>query len=748
MELSSVAIRKFRSVDDSEMIDCGRFNVLIGRNNTGKSSILVAIDSFFACVREGSIVALSSPIGAPLDFYQKDTGCNIEIKLTFSLTSNDRDKLAADIIADAPQMRRAVEDLPSDLRLSATLTVVPPPGSFAFLSEVVITASGRENSQGADIHRLLLRVPNESAAEIREALSRAKQRTEAATQFQTVLGRFDEDDWRQFRATYESPGAPTMPARYYLSRLVPGLERSSPDVAEVLDRLVRGAETYGEFRTNLESLASSAREEARAAQSTPITHPVETFAGEATSIPSYITNLLHSLSSIRVLYLTETRKAIGRDEARQLLSLKMRRGRSDVLADIKTTVSDLLGVTIDAFESENSPRTGALAAEIDVDDFLVEANGSGIREALRLILDVAFQRPQLLLVEEPEVHLHPALEIEMMRYLKEISAETQVFISTHSTYFLDTADMTNVYLTTKNASTRIELVNMEAAEAKIPNELGIRLSALFMFDRVVFIEGPSDEGIIREIASLIGVNLSRAGVGFISMGGARNFTHFAAQTILAFLSKRRVKVWFIIDRDERDENDVARLEEKAKDGAEVYVLQRREIENYLIGASQICKFIRIKQEMAGKMGEGPSEDEVERVIEEEVEKLRDKTVEKRVVRALCRPIYPSLSAIFEKGKSEDFDKRVVAELERLEQELERGKMRVAEVYAEYSAEVKRVWASEKLNLVPGDELIDAVCQKFGVRFYKDQGDGAKLAGLMSAEDIPADLKAMITSIGV
>src|ERR1700738_518980 len=128
---------------------------------------------------------------------------------------------------------------------------------------------------------------------------------------------------------------------------------------------------------------------------------------------------------------------------------------------------------------------------MDVDDFLLEVNGSGIREALRLVLDVEFQHPKLLLVEEPEIHLHPALETGMMRFLKGISLSCQVFISTHSTNFLDTPEMSNVYLISKiGGATKVDQLTLEDAEAVLPKELGVRLSSLFMFDRLVFVEGP------------------------------------------------------------------------------------------------------------------------------------------------------------------------------------------------------------------------------------------------------------------
>ena len=103
-----------------------------------------------------------------------------------------------------------------------------------------------------------------------------------------------------------------------------------------------------------------------------------------------------------------------------------------------------------------------------------------------------------MLVEEPEIHLHPGLETAMIRYLKEASKQSQVFITTHSTNFLDSGDYQRICLVTKEQSTLIESLDLKEAEEKIPIELGIRLSSLFMYDRLVFVEGPSYELIIRE----------------------------------------------------------------------------------------------------------------------------------------------------------------------------------------------------------------------------------------------------------
>ena len=93
-----------------------------------------------------------------------------------------------------------------------------------------------------------------------------------------------------------------------------------------------------------------------------------------------------------------------------------------------------------------------------------------------------------------------------------------------------------------------------------------------MFDRLVFVEGPSDAAIIREWATTIGINLSRSNVGFITMEGSRNIAHFAAPATLSFLRKRQVKLWMLIDHDERDDAEIARLKHSLGQRANIRVL--------------------------------------------------------------------------------------------------------------------------------------------------------------------------------
>lgn len=750
MNLESVTIKRFRSIDFAEVARCGGFNVLIGKNNSGKSNILSAISAFFACIQGGSIVTLDPPIGNEIDFHCKNPGQPIEITLNFSLLPAERDVLTQDIVKEAPQLRNAIETLDPSLELSATVSAVLRPSRFAFVSKLaLVSPKATGEQQLGDLERIILEVGQPAAIELRNNLHRSKRLRRDLDVLSTISSRIDADDWSAMMRRAEASGRP--PLRSMPRQFAPTGDLGS-EMLDALEGTMGESRSYDDFLRAVQTISARRREEVTQSEAQALGTKVGTFAGQESGVPAYVRNMLGRLSSLSILHLTERRRPIGKEEAQRLLSLKVRRGGPDVLRNIQQTVSALLGVEIDAFESGPSAGRGESVAELDVDDFLVEVNGSGIREALRLVLDVEFEHPAILLVEEPEIHLHPGLEISMMQFLKRISLRCQVFVTTHSTSFLDTAEMKNVYLVSKQESTKtaIQMIDLDEAETEIPRELGLRLSSLFMFDRLVFVEGPSDESIIREWAAMLDINLSQSNVGFVPMRGARNFAYFAAEATLAFLSKRQVAMWFIVDRDERDDSDVAKLHQLTGSKASVRVLERREIENYLLCPRALADFIRMKRTLLGAAGgssvPGPSESDVTKAIESCAEKLKGIAIDKRVARIVCRPVFPNLKQVFEETPNETARERMELEIRRMIEQLEKAGAQVEQAYKEQSKHVGSAWSAKRHHLIPGDLLLDAVCREFGVRYKKERGDGARLAALMRASEIPEEIRHIICEI--
>jgi hypothetical protein len=265
-----------------------------------------------------------------------------------------------------------------------------------------------------------------------------------------------------------------------------------------------------------------------------------------------------------------------------------------------------------------------------------------------------------------------------------------------------------------------------------------------MFDRLVFVEGPTDEATLREWASTLNLNLIQANVGFVSMGGVRNFAHYATEAILSLLTRRQVGMWFVIDRDERDTSEVAQLGERMKEKAKVEVLAKREIENYLLAPRAVTEFILMKQALVPGTKKVPDEASVVRVLSECADELKEFAIAKHVAKSTCKPIYPS-----SKLQPEDFkggiEVKLSEELEKLRQEIDAKIKSLKENVEKQTRAIEETWGREKLNVVPGDLLLDNVCKRFGVRFKKDL-DSARLAAMMKEDEIDFSIRSLLRQI--
>ena len=74
----------------------------------------------------------------------------------------------------------------------------------------------------------------------------------------------------------------------------------------------------------------------------------------------------------------------------------------------------------------------------------------GTSDILALIVALYFERGNLILIEEPERNIHPALLSEIVQMMKEVSTEKQIIITTHSPEVLRTADLEDIFLISRN----------------------------------------------------------------------------------------------------------------------------------------------------------------------------------------------------------------------------------------------------------------------------------------------------------
>lgn len=121
----------------------------------------------------------------------------------------------------------------------------------------------------------------------------------------------------------------------------------------------------------------------------------------------------------------------------------------------------------------------------------IEALGSGVHEVFMLASELILNESSTILLEEPEVHLHPHLQRRLMKFIAE-ETDSQYFITTHSASIIDTEGAAVFGVKSEEGFGRVRALLTSNERFEACRELGFRASDMLQSNCVVWVEGPSD----------------------------------------------------------------------------------------------------------------------------------------------------------------------------------------------------------------------------------------------------------------
>lgn len=192
--------------------------------------------------------------------------------------------------------------------------------------------------------------------------------------------------------------------------------------------------------------------------------------------------------------------------------------------------------------------------------FGMSQRSDGFKQFISLILSLStlnesnFIKNNIILIDEPEVHLHPSGITYMRDELLKIAKNNFVLISTHSQFMIDTKNAERQFIVTKNkGETKIVQVDENTnfkEDSVLKNAFGLNLFKELLPDKIIVVEGGDDRHFFNHC---LGVYNFR-NFAIKSAGGASKTLTFAG-----LLSNEEFNPYIILDSDKEGKDNKKKI---------------------------------------------------------------------------------------------------------------------------------------------------------------------------------------------
>ncbi|KPM00663.1 ATP-dependent nuclease [Vibrio splendidus] len=240
-----------------------------------------------------------------------------------------------------------------------------------------------------------------------------------------------------------------------------------------------------------------------------------------------------SIATERIIQLlTDASRAIQSDSAIQATQANITELVNSLTfrPNVFAPVLNLLG-SQDYGDMNDSER--ALALKAILEKLSLELDATGVKHGLGyssllfmaaelMLINQEESHYSLLLVEEPEAHLHPQLQLKFINYLRTENSNLQCILSTHSPVLASKAPLESLILMQQGQAFPLRKGCTALEEGDyifLEKFLDSTKANMFFATGVLLVEGVAEVVLIPQIAKLLGRPLEDYGVSLVSVNG-------------------------------------------------------------------------------------------------------------------------------------------------------------------------------------------------------------------------------------
>jgi hypothetical protein len=237
---------------------------------------------------------------------------------------------------------------------------------------------------------------------------------------------------------------------------------------------------------------------------------------------------------------------------------------------------------IERLELNAAPGNQTMHVIVDGEPYQLQEQGAGFAQFIVVLAFVATRRPTYIFIDEPELNLHPSLQLDFLTALAGWGSKGLVF-ATHS-IGLARATAERVYSVRARTDRVREVRPLPATRGYVEflGEMSFSGYSDLGFQRVLLVEGSTEVAAVQALLRLYGIEHR---VVLIPLGGSSLINAHSTQA-LAEIQRITSDVSVLIDSERRVPNEPIAADRQAfvdgcqQLGFDIHVMSRRALENY------------------------------------------------------------------------------------------------------------------------------------------------------------------------